>query len=295
MHLFPLHCYDVFKDVYIAQKHHSSQIYFETKFVWMFKLFIMQIIVILARHGFYSRINLFPTVVSCHAAGEGFDKLWDSDRRAAELKLSVIIFLKQAVIFSSWVVLSQSSKNLVRRHLQKVSLISLHFDITSLSYGFKFVVIYLPHTNCRDMINITTSKVVLLSLVSESCERICHTYQLFSSGSSKTFGRFNKYNNKWEPGYLYSSINIPINFVHLGLIRFSMAPHYALAFDKREEALSILYLISHWIIAFIVGPASNWIFTWPRSYRRIVDEPTMFTYPIIIPCFTSLLLPPGQE
>ena len=224
MHLFPLHCYDVFKDVYIAQKHHSSQIYFETKFVWMFKLFIMQIIVILARHGFYFRVNLFPTVVSCHAAGEGFDKLWDSDRRAAELKLSVIIFLKQAVIFSSWVVLSQSSKNLVRRHLQKVSLISLHFDITSLSYGFKFVVIYLPHTNCRDMINITTSKVVLLSLVSESCERICHTYQLFSSGSSKTFARFNKYNNKWAPGYLYSSINISINFVHLGLLRFNMAP-----------------------------------------------------------------------
>ena len=54
---------------------HSGQIYFETKFVWILKLFIMQVIVILARHGFYSRINLFPTVVSCHAAGEGFDKL----------------------------------------------------------------------------------------------------------------------------------------------------------------------------------------------------------------------------
>ena len=120
--------------------------------------------------------------------------------------------------------MSQSSKNLFRRHLQRVSLISLQFDITSLSYGFKFVVIYLPHTNCRDMINITTSKVVLLSLVSESCERICHTYQLFSSGSSKTFARFNKYNDKWAPEYLYSPINIYINFVHLGLLRFNMAP-----------------------------------------------------------------------
>ena len=259
----------------------------------MFQFFIVQIIVILARHGFYFRVNLFPTVVSCHAAGEGFDKLWDSDRPAAELKLSVTIFLNQVVIFFNWVILSQSSKNLIRHHLQRVSLTSLQFDITSLCYGFKFVVIYLPHTNCRDMINITTSKVVLLSLVSESCERICHTYQLFSSGSSKTFGRFNKYNNKWAPVYLNSSINISINYVHSGLLTFSVAAHYALAFDKREEALSILYLISHWIIAFIVGPTSNWIFTWPRSYRRIVDEPIIFTYPIIIPCFTSLLLPSG--
>lgn len=49
----------------------------------MFQFFIVQIIVILARHGFYFRVNLFPTVVGCHAAGEGFDKLWDSDRHAA--------------------------------------------------------------------------------------------------------------------------------------------------------------------------------------------------------------------
>ena len=41
----------------------------------MFQFFIVQIIVILARHGFYFRVNLFPTVVGCHAAGEGFDKL----------------------------------------------------------------------------------------------------------------------------------------------------------------------------------------------------------------------------
>ena len=65
----------------------------------MFQFFIVQIIVILARHGFYFRVNLFPTVVGCHAAGEGFDKLWDSDKHAAELKLSVIIVLNQVVIF----------------------------------------------------------------------------------------------------------------------------------------------------------------------------------------------------